>query len=57
MSIGLLFWVLMIISLFGWWGTNFQGWGGPNGPHVSGFMLFVLLFLLGWHDFGFVIHQ
>jgi hypothetical protein len=55
MNIGLLFWILMILSLFGWgyarpWAAGGWGWG-------SGFLVFVLLFLLGWHDFGFVIHN
>ena len=54
MSKGLLFWVLMILSLFGWgigrpWGQPGWGWG-------SDFLVFVLLFLLGWHAFGFVIY-
>jgi hypothetical protein len=55
-SIGLLFWILMIFwFIFGWFkdAPAFQGYG----PHGHSFLLFVLLFLLGWHDFGFVIHQ
>jgi hypothetical protein len=55
MSIGLLFWILMILSLLGWgwgrpWTTGGWGWG-------AGFLTYVLFFLLGWHAFGFVIHQ
>jgi hypothetical protein len=55
MSIGLLFWVLMILWFFSWIGTT---WGGLTGPylHASTLLFFVLLFLLGWHAFGFVIH-
>jgi hypothetical protein len=55
MSIGLLFWVLMILWFFSWMGTR---WGGMAGPWVyaSELLMFVLLFLLGWHAFGFVIH-
>ncbi len=55
MSIGLLFWVLMILWFFSWIGTR---WGGLTGPYIyaSEFLFFVLLFLLGWHSFGFVIH-
>ena len=54
MSIGLLFWILMILWLLGWgyqrpWNVVGFGWGVD-------LLLFILLFLLGWHDFGFVIH-
>jgi hypothetical protein len=40
--------------VFGWFRDNpaFQGYG----PFGHNFLLFVLLFLLGWHAFGFVIH-
>jgi hypothetical protein len=57
MPLGLIFWILMLIAIFGWWGTSFAGWGGVNGPHMSGFLLFVLLFILGWKEFGFIIHS
>jgi hypothetical protein len=56
MTLGLLFWILMIIwFFFGWFkdAPAFQGYG----PFGHSFLLFVLLFLLGWHSFGFVIHQ
>jgi hypothetical protein len=55
MPIGILFWALMILwLLFGgiWWrqGKDWQyGWGGNMA------LLFVLLFLLGWADFGFIL--
>lgn len=53
MSIGTVFWMLMIIWLvFGWWSTpagDRIGWGRVG-------LIFVLLFLLGWKEFGFVIH-
>jgi len=53
MSKGLAFWVLMILAVVGWgfgrpWGQAGWGW-------TSGFVVFCLLFLLGWHNFGFVI--
>ena len=58
MPIGLLFWVLMVLwFIFGLWSngpgsTALGGWGWlPNA-----LLLFVLLGLLGWHDFGPVIH-
>ena len=56
MSIGLLFWVIFILCLLSWFGTRL---GNMTGPYVyaSEFIIFVLLFLLGWHDFGFIIHQ
>lgn len=55
MSIGLLFWVLMILWLVSWIGTR---WGPyTNYVYASEILLFVLIFLLGWHDFGFIIHQ
>jgi len=48
MPIGLAFWILMLLWLvLGFW----QHW--PNyGPLGINFLLFVLLVLLGWHDFG-----
>jgi hypothetical protein len=54
LSIGLLFWILMIVAVvFGAW----IGWpvaGAPNGWRPFGFnlLLWVLLFLLGWGVFG-----
>jgi hypothetical protein len=53
MTIGLAFWILMLIWLvFGIWNAwpNWQGWGAGN------LLLFILLLLLGWHDFGPPIH-
>jgi len=58
MTIGFLFWLLMLLWLiFG----LFRNWpaapGGaglyPVGGHL---LLWILLFLLGWKDFGFPIH-
>jgi hypothetical protein len=57
MSIGLLFWILMILAfVFGLYGN----WPGqptrsPFVPVGNTFLLFVLLFLLGWGVFGFVL--
>lgn len=55
MSIGFIFWLLMILALlFGGWRT----WSAdPNGRYYFGFgfLLWILLFLLGWRVFGFVI--
>ena len=53
-DIGLLFWVLMVFWIVSWIGTRW----GPYTSYVyaSEFLFFVLLFLLGWHSFGFIIH-
>jgi hypothetical protein len=54
MSIGLLFWVIMVIVLIFGLARNAPqfapyGWGWD-------WLVYILLFLLGWHAFGFVIH-
>jgi cytochrome b561 len=59
MSIGFIFWLLMILwLLFGLY------WNWPKTPEqkASGvgalggnLLLFILLFLLGWKTFGFII--
>jgi hypothetical protein len=54
MSIGLLFWVLMVMWLAFW------GWGRtPAGqaywtPYGS-LLLWILFFLVGWRVFGFIL--
>jgi hypothetical protein len=56
MSIGLIFWVLMLIWLvFGVLSRTSPAtipwtWAGDV-------LIFILLFLLGWHAFGFMVHQ
>lgn len=56
MSIGMLFWILMILWLvFGFWQwrpTNQVNYA-PFGGHI---LLWILLALLGWHEFGFILH-
>ena len=55
MSLGLLFWILMLLSvLFGWW--HWQGRAGHYGPVGVNLLLLVLLALLGWKVFGAPIH-
>lgn len=50
MQIGMLFWLLMILSVLGWLGAFFW-W--PQYVGISGIvMLFVLVGLLGWKVFG-----
>ena len=55
MPISMLFWFLFIIwILFGGWAYQpdaTRGWR-PLGSHI---LLCILIFLLGWHVFGFVI--
>jgi hypothetical protein len=49
MDIGLAFWILMLIWLvFGFFGDRL----GPWAPWGGTLLLFILLLLLGWHDFG-----
>lgn len=51
MTIGLLFWILMIVWLvFGFW-----AWWPINRVNGPNFLLWFLLFLLGWGVFGFPI--
>lgn len=60
MPIGLVFWVLMLIWIvarvftwrLAWQPTNTYGQYTMIG---SDLMILVLLFLLGWHDFGFIV--
>jgi hypothetical protein len=54
MSIGFVFWLLMLLWLFQWlwgrpWTAGGYGWGGD-------LLMFALFFLLGWKAFGFMIH-
>lgn len=53
MGIGLLFWILAILTVIfglgGLWGPEpyrRNAWGG------FGLILFILVILIGWHDFG-----
>jgi hypothetical protein len=54
MSIGFVFWLLMLLWFLNWfvgmW--NAQPWQ----PIAGNVLLFILFFLLGWHAFGFAIH-
>ena len=54
MSIGLIFWVIMVISVV-FWGWGRTPGGAPYWPTYNAWIIFVLLFLLGWRVFGFVI--
>lgn len=48
MSKGLLFWILFILAAIAWFGGPF--WGLPSWG--NGVLFFVLIGLLGWHNFG-----
>jgi hypothetical protein len=52
----MIFWMLMILwALFGIaWNSN-SGAFGSWGLWGNWLLLFVLFFILGWHDFGFVV--
>ena len=57
MTIGLAFWILMLIWLVFGLAWNWPGAGvGAYGPIGNTLLLFVLLLLLGWHVFGAPLH-
>lgn len=57
MSIGFLFWILMLFwLLFGLYSNRTNLTGGNFAPLGGGLLLFLLLFFLGWKVFGFPIH-
>lgn len=56
MTIGFLFWLLMILwFLFGLYWNRTAFAGGDYSVFGGNLLLFILLFLLGWKVFGFVI--
>jgi hypothetical protein len=54
MPIGLLFWILMVIWLLFGLMWNWPGYNrfGAYAPIGNSLLLFILLLLLGWHEFG-----
>ena len=55
-SIGLLFWLLMVLWLvFGLYWNSSDLKVGNFGVLGGNLLLFILLFLLGWKSFGFII--
>lgn len=57
MTLGLCFWVLMLLWLvFGLW-SNWPATGSAIRPLGGTMLLFILLVLLGWHSFGPPIHN
>jgi len=53
MTIGFLFWIIMLFLLFFGWRVN-RGTAGYWGFGFSG-TIWILLFLIGWKIFGFPI--
>ncbi len=51
MPISILFWVIYVVAILFYGVANWP----LNRSTASSFVLFVLLFLLGWRVFGFVI--
>jgi hypothetical protein len=56
MSIGFIFWLIMLLWLLSWLSSTYAPSQFPWAVHASGLLFFILLFLLGWHAFGFMIH-
>jgi hypothetical protein len=47
---------MILWFVFGlYWNYSGQA-AGPHGWLGNSLFLFILLFMLGWHDFGFVVH-
>jgi hypothetical protein len=57
MTIGLIFWIIMLLWLLFAIAWN-RGWGGIGtyGPIGNSLLLFILFLLLGWKVFGAPIH-
>lgn len=52
MTLALLFWILMLFwLLFGCW-RNYPFTAGNFAPFGGDLLLFLLLLILGWHEFG-----
>ncbi len=56
MSIGLLFWLLVVLwFVFGLYWNSGDIRAGNFGVFGGNLLLFILIFLLGWKTFGFII--
>jgi uncharacterized membrane protein len=56
MPIGILFWVLMVISLFfSVWSNYTPGQPFPVRNWGGGLLVFILLAILGWKVFGSIV--
>ncbi len=57
MTLGLAFWVLMIVWAVFCFAWNWPGNAvGPYGPIGNTLLIFVLFLILGWHAFGPPLH-
>ena len=57
MTLAILFWVLMIVWLaFGLWADYETGKPYPFRSGARSFLVFILLFILGWATFGAPVH-
>jgi hypothetical protein len=52
---GILFWVLWVIWVFFGFSWH-RGWVGTYGPLGFSIIVAAMFFLLGWQNFGFVVH-
>jgi hypothetical protein len=57
MSLGLCFWILMLIWLVFGVVVRFGMIGGPWAANGDWLLLFVLFLLLGWETFGAPLHK
>jgi hypothetical protein len=58
MSLSVVFWMIMILSfLFGMWSSWPAPGVNPVKPLGTTFLIFVLLAILGWAQFGAAIHR
>jgi hypothetical protein len=57
MPLGLIFWVLMLLWIC--FGLGFRSGNAVLAGfwYVDAILLFVLFFILGWHDFGFIVSR
>jgi hypothetical protein len=56
MPIGFIFWVLMLLWVV-FWGVGRTPQFSPYWAGYNGWLLFVLIFILGWAEFGFAVHR
>jgi hypothetical protein len=57
MTLGLAYWVLMLVWLVFGLLVHFGVVGGPYGGGVNIILLFILFVLLGWQVFGPPLHR
>lgn len=58
MSLAVLFWLLMILSLLlGWWSDYIPGQPYPFRRGLWALLTFLLLAILGWAQFGAPVHH